>query len=164
MTVPILIRADVMIPDGDYDALIKKGTRPYKHVPVQWSVHIDDGKGDGSLASVQHKEFLDLQAPLMAIVERIYDLANVTKQYYYHPDMHGSWSLKYIGPSIASSINYKELGEVNEGMAAANFFLEAVHPETTPERKADLEKKLLKYCWVDTAAMVEIVRFLQGRN
>jgi hypothetical protein len=83
--------------------------------------------------------------------------------------MHGSWSLKYIGPSVASSINYKELGEVNEGMAApvkrdrgANFFLEAIHPETTPERKADLEKKLLKYCWVDTAAMVEIVRFLQS--
>ena len=78
--------------------------------------------------------------------------------------MHGSWSLKYIGPSVASSINYKELGEVNEGMAAANFFLEAVHPETTPERKADLKAKLLKYCWVDTAAMVEIVRFLQGRS
>ena len=183
---------------------IWKGTRPYKHVPVQWSVHIDDGKGDGSLASVRHEEFLDLsgeppmralaeslieclgdsgpvfeyttveervirqladmfpdlQAPLLAIVERIYDLADVTKRYYYHPDMLGSWSLKYIGPSVASSINYKELGEVNEGMAAATFFLEAIHSETTPERKADLQAKLLKYCWVDTAAMVEIVRHL----
>jgi hypothetical protein len=47
-------------------------------------------------------------------------------------------------------------------MAAANFFLEAIHSETTPERKADLQAKLLKYCWVDTAAMVEIVRFLQS--
>jgi CRISPR/Cas system-associated exonuclease Cas4 (RecB family) len=183
------------------------GTRPYKHLPVQWSVHIDDGKGDGSLASVRHEEFLDLsgeppmralaeslieclgdsgpvfeyttveervirqlaelfpdlQAPLLAIVERIVDLADITKQYYYHPDMHGSWSLKYIGPSVASSINYKELGEVNEGMAAADFFLEAIHSETTPERKADLNAKLLKYCWVDTAAMVEIVRFLSSR-
>ncbi len=186
---------------------IWKGTRPYKHVPVQWSVHIDDGKGDGSLASVRHEKFLDLsgeppmralaeslieclgdggpvfeyttveervirqlagmfpdlQAPLLAILERIVDLADVTKKYYYHPDMLGSWSLKYIGPSVASSINYKELGEVNEGMAAANFFLEAIHAETTPERKADLEAKLLKYCWVDTAAMVEIVRFLQSK-
>ena len=186
---------------------IWKGTRPYKHVPVQWSVHIDDGKGDGSLASVRHEEFLDLsgeppmralaeslieclgdggpvfeyttveervirqladlfpdlQAPLLAIVERIVDLAEVTKKYYYHPDMLGSWSLKYIGPAVASSINYKELGEVNEGMAAANFFLEAIHSETTPERKADLEAKLLKYCWVDTAAMVEIVKFLSSQ-
>jgi len=186
---------------------IWKGTRPYKHVPVQWSVHIDDGKGDGSLASVRHEEFLDLsgeppmralaeslieclgdggpvfeytnveervirqladmfpdlQAPLLAIVERIVDLADVTKKYYYHPDMLGSWSLKYIGPAVASSINYKELGEVNEGMAAANFFLEAIHSETTPERKADLEAKLLKYCWVDTAAMVEIVKFLSSQ-
>jgi len=187
---------------------IWKGARPYKHLPVQWSVHIDDGKGDGALASVQHKEFLDLsgeppmralaeslieclgdsgpvfeyttveervirqladlfpdlKAPLMAIVERIVDLAEITKQYYYHPGMQGSWSLKYIGPSVASSINYKELGEVNEGMAAANFFLEAIRPETTPERKADLEKKLLKYCWVDTAAMVEIVKYLMDAD
>jgi CRISPR/Cas system-associated exonuclease Cas4 (RecB family) len=184
-----------------------KGTRPYKHLPVQWSVHIDDGKGDGSLASVRHEEFLDLsgeppmralaeslieclgdsgpvfeyttveervirqlaemfpdlQASLLAIVERVVDLADVAKQYYYHPDMLGSWSLKYIGPSVASSINYKELGEVNEGMAAANFFLEAIHLETTPDRKADLEKKLLKYCWMDTAAMVEIARFFSSR-
>ncbi len=185
---------------------IWEGTQPYKQVPVQWSVHIDDGKGDGSLASVQHEEFLDLsgeppmralaeslikclgdsgpvfeyttveervirqladmfpdlKAPLLAIVERVVDLANVTKKYYCHPDMLGSWSLKYIGPTVASSINYKELGEINEGMAAANFFLEAIHSETTPERKADLKAKLLKYCWVDTAAMVEIVRFLQS--
>ncbi len=185
---------------------IWEGRQPYKQVPVQWSVHIDDGKGDGSLESVDHKEFLnlngeppmrelaealieclgdsgpvfeyttveervirqladlfpDLKAPLLAIVERIVDLADVTKKYYYHPDMLGSWSLKYIGPAVASSINYKELGEVNEGMAAANFFLEAIHSETTPERKADLETKLLKYCWVDTAAMVEIVKFLSN--
>ena len=181
-----------------------QGTQPYKNVPVQWSVHIDEGKGDGSLASVRHKEFLDLsgeapmralakslieclgesgpvleyttvvdrvirqladmfphlQGPLLAIVERIVDLADVTKKYYYHPDMQGSWSLKYIGPTVASSIDYKEFGEVNEGMAAANFFLEAIDSETTPERKADLKAKLLKYCWIDTAAMVEIVRLM----
>jgi hypothetical protein len=185
-----------------------EGTQPYKHVPIQWSVHIDDGKGDGSLASVRHEEFLDLsgeppmralaeslikclgdsgpvfeyttveervirqladmfpdlKAPLLAIVERIVDLADVTKKYYYHPDMLGSWSLKYIGPTVASSINYKELGEVNEGMAAATFFLEAIDSETTPERKADLKAKLLKYCWVDTAAMVEIVKFLTAKQ
>ena len=187
---------------------IWKGTRPYRHVPIQWSVHIDDGKGDGSLDYVDHKEFLnlngeppmrelaeslieclgdsgpvleytgveervirqlagmfpDLEAPLLAIVERIFDLAKVTSKYYYHPDMLGSWSLKYVGPAIAPNlIDYEDLDEVADGMAAANFYLEAIHPDTTAERKADLERKLLKYCWVDTAAMVEIVRFLEGK-
>ena len=186
---------------------IWKGSRPYKHVPTQWSVHIDDGKGDGSLDYVDHKEFLnldgeppmrelaeslieclgdsgpvfeytnveervirqlagmfpDLEAPLLAIVERLYDLAKVTRKFYYHPDMLGSWSLKYVGPAIAPHIiDYEDLDEIADGMAAANFFLEAIHPDTTKERKADLEKKLLKYCWVDTAAMVEIVHFLVG--
>ena len=66
----------------------------------------------------------------------------------------------YTSPHI---IDYKELDEIADGMAAANFYQEAIRPDTTPERKADLEKKLLKYCWVDTAAMVEIVRFLSAR-
>jgi hypothetical protein len=77
--------------------------------------------------------------------------------------MLGSWSLKYVGPAIAPDlIDYHELEEVADGMAAARLYLEAIHPDTTQERKADLKKKLLKYCWVDTAAMVEIVRVLES--
>jgi hypothetical protein len=183
---------------------IWKGTYPYRQVPVQWSVHIDDGTGDGSLDSMQHREFLnldgeppmrelaetlieclgetgtvfqyttveariikqlagmfpDLEGPLVAITERLYDLAKMAREYYCHPEMHGSWSIKDVAPTVSTRVDYSELDEVAEGMAAANFFLEAVHPNTTPERKEDLRKKLLKYCWVDTAAMVEIVAYL----
>ena len=50
-----------------------KGTRPYAAVPVQWSCHIDDGSGDGSLASLRHEEFLDLSGapPMRALAERL---------------------------------------------------------------------------------------------
>jgi hypothetical protein len=44
-------------------------------------------------------------------------------------------------------------------MGASDGFLEAIDPETGPERKAELEEQLLRYCKFDTEAMVEIVRF-----
>ena len=49
------------------------GTCPYKAVPVQWSCHIDDGAGDGSLGSMRHEEFLDLSGkpPMRALAETL---------------------------------------------------------------------------------------------
>ena len=49
------------------------GTRPYAAVPVQWSCHIDDGAGDGSLGSMRHEEFLDLSGkpPMRALAEAL---------------------------------------------------------------------------------------------
>jgi hypothetical protein len=52
-----------------------KGTRPYAPVPVQWSCHIDDGSGDGSVASMRHDEFLDLSgdSPMRSLAEALID-------------------------------------------------------------------------------------------
>ena len=49
------------------------GTRPYAAVPIQWSCHIDDGAGDGSLDSMRHAEFLDLsgEPPMRALAEKM---------------------------------------------------------------------------------------------
>ena len=44
-------------------------------------------------------------------------------------------------------------------MGASEGFLEAINADTSPERKAELEEQLLRYCKFDTEAMVEIVRF-----
>lgn len=180
-----------------------KGTRPYAAVPVQWSCHIDDGTGDGSLAAMQHEEFLDLsgdapmrslaekmidclgddgpvlmytnyeervieslielfpdlETPLSAIVNRLFDLHPVVKDNYYHPDMLGSWSIKAVLPTIAPHMDYANLEGIKEGTAASDGFIEAIDPGLSAERKAELEEQLLRYCRFDTEAMVEIVRF-----
>ena len=49
------------------------GTRPYAAVPVQWSCHIDDGSGDGSVKGMRHEEFLDLSGkpPMRPLVESL---------------------------------------------------------------------------------------------
>jgi hypothetical protein len=50
-----------------------KGVKPHQQVPVQYSVHIDDGAGDGSIESMRHEEFLDLSgdAPMRNLAEKL---------------------------------------------------------------------------------------------
>jgi hypothetical protein len=183
---------------------IWEGSKPFQTHAVQFSVHIDDGTGDGSLDSTQHHEFLDLSGDppmrpladsliatlgkegpvfmwhhyektvingliqlypdlenrLQAIVDRLVDLKKITGRYYYHPDMQGSFSIKDVAPTVNPAYDYKSLEGINEGGAAADGYLEAIHPDTSPERKTELEQQLLRYCRFDTEAMVEIARFL----
>jgi len=104
--------------------------------------------------------FPDLETPLQAIVERLVDLHPPTQQFYYHPAMAGSWSLKAVLPTIAPDMQYSELEGIQEGTDASEGYLEAINPGTNPERKAELKEQLLRYCKFDTEAMVRLVKFL----
>jgi hypothetical protein len=103
--------------------------------------------------------FPDIERPLQKIIDRLWDLHPVVKENYYHPKMLGSWTIKAVLPCIAPHMNYAELEGISEGMAASEGFIEAIDPDTTPERKAELEEQLRRYCKFDTEAMVEIVRY-----
>jgi len=106
------------------------------------------------------ERFPDLEAPLQAIVDRLVDLHPPTQQFYYHPAMAGSWSLKAVLPTIAAEMQYSELEGIQEGTAASEGYLEAISPGTSPERKIELKEQLLRYCKFDTEAMVRLVEFL----
>jgi len=108
--------------------------------------------------------FPDLAEPLQNIIDRLVDLHPIVKNHYYHPQMLGSWSIKAVLPAIAPHMDYSNLEGINEGMAASEGYLEAIHPGTTPERKAELEEQLLRYCKFDTEAMVEIARFFSAQR
>ena len=71
-------------------------------------------------------------------------------------------AVKAVTPAIVPHMRYADLEGINEGMGASDGFMEAINPQTTAERKAELEKQLLRYCRFDTEAMVEIVRFFKG--
>jgi hypothetical protein len=58
-------------------------------------------------------------------------------------------------------MDYGLLEGINEGGAASDGYLEAIHPDTAPERKAELEEQLLRYCRFDTEAMVKIVKYFR---
>lgn len=110
------------------------------------------------------KRFPDLDAPLEAIISRLYDLHPVAKDYYYHPAMLGSWSLKEVLPTIAPELSYETLGEVRDGGGAQDAYREIISPRTDPPRRDTLAADLRAYCYRDTLALVEIARFFEGRR
>jgi hypothetical protein len=102
----------------------------------------------------------DLAVPISKIIDRLYDLHPVVKQNYYHPKMLGSWSIKAVMPTINPGMDYAQLDGIQEGTAASDGFIEAIQPDVSVERKAELNEQLRRYCRFDTEAMAEIVRFL----
>ncbi len=106
--------------------------------------------------------FPDLHRPLADLQDRIVDLLPLLRQYYYHPDMAGSWSIKAVLPTIAPDLTYDTLEEVHDGMEAQAAFLEAIHEQTPDSRRQALREHLLKYCGQDSWAMVRIVRHFSG--
>jgi hypothetical protein len=98
-----------------------------------------------------------LSTQLLAISERFFDLLPLARSHYYHPDMKGSWSIKAVLPTIAPELDYANL-EVSNGGMAQEAYKEAIHSQTTPERKEEVRNAMLKYCEQDTIAMVKIVQ------
>ncbi len=101
----------------------------------------------------------DLAAGLRSLAERIVDLHPIMRRHYYHPAMHGSWSIKAVLPTLAPELSYETLGAVRDGLAAQTAYLEAIDPKTPAARRAALRRALLDYCRHDTLALVRLVEF-----
>lgn len=105
----------------------------------------------------------DLAPRLEAVRDRLFDLYPLVKANYYHPDMLGSWSIKAVLPTVAPDLDYGALGEVQDGNAASDAFTEIMGRETSEARRAALRTDLLRYCKLDTLAMVRLAAAL-GRH
>ena len=106
--------------------------------------------------------FPDLAPALQKILARLFDLHPLTKSNYYHPDMLGSWSIKSVLPTIAPEMDYGDLGDIQEGSAASEAFLELLDTATDPARRRALRADLLRYCAHDTLALVKLATFLSA--
>jgi len=105
----------------------------------------------------------DLRSRLMEIHDSIQDLMTIFKdRKYYAAAMHGSYSIKYVLPALFPDdpdLDYKNLDGVKNGEEASQAFLRMV-TMSDKEREAYREQ-LLKYCKLDTLAMVKIWQKLQ---
>lgn len=110
------------------------------------------------------KRFPDLEDQLVALITRLFDLHPVAKDYYYHPAMMGSWSLKGVLPTIAPELDYASLGVVRDGGGAQGAYRDIISPRTDELRRLALIADLRAYCYRDTLALVAIARFFEGRR
>lgn len=101
----------------------------------------------------------DLAPVLEGIAERLVDLLPPLRAHYYHPALHGSWSLKSVAP-VLSRVQYDRLA-IGDGWAASEAWREILHPQTPVERRTELRDALVEYCGMDTWVMVEILNRLE---
>lgn len=103
-------------------------------------------------------------AAMAGLVERLVDLLPIVKEFYYHPAMEGSFSIKKVLKAMAPRLDYGNLEEVQEGVGAQLAYLEAAFGGGVDhDRKRDLARKLTLYCAQDTWAMVVVAYFLARR-
>jgi hypothetical protein len=93
-------------------------------------------------------------------ISRIVDLMlPFQKKQYYTPEMQGSYSIKKVLPALVPQLSYDNLEINNGGNASAAF--EQLYYEKDKEIVNKTRNNLLRYCKLDTLAMVEILKVLQ---
>jgi len=98
---------------------------------------------------------LALADQLLALVPRLFDLEPVFKNGYCHAGFRGRTSIKETLPTMVKELSYEELDVRNGSDAAALFALTRVG--RYPTRDWDGHRAhLLKYCELDTLAMVRL--------
>lgn len=107
----------------------------------------------------------DLREPLMDIHDGITDLMEpFRKKLYYTKAMQGSYSIKYVLPALFPedpALDYHNLEGVHNGGEASAAF--AAMAKMGPEELAACRENLLKYCGLDTFAMVRVLEKLREK-
>lgn len=100
----------------------------------------------------------DLKEKLLRINTQIQDLMVPFRQkLYYTRAMQGSYSIKYVLPALFPddpSLNYHNLEEIHNGAEASSAFIQM--QSMNPDQIEQYRDYLLKYCGLDTFAMVKI--------
>ena len=102
----------------------------------------------------EHRDFL------ADINSRVFDLMKVFKEDYQHPDFQGSASIKKVLPVLLPELSYKTL-DIQNGTMAVSEWGRIIKGEASDEEIEKIKENLLKYCALDTMAMVEIFEVLR---
>ena len=109
------------------------------------------------------KLYPDLSEELLKIHDNIKDLMiPFYNRYYYTKEMEGSYSIKYVLPALfpnTPELNYHNLELVHNGSEAMDTFKNLKNYSNEDQKK--IRNSLLKYCELDTYAMVKIYEKLK---
>jgi len=98
---------------------------------------------------------------LHAILDRLWDLLPVVREHYYHPDFHGSFSIKKVLPVLVPDLGYENLA-IQDGQAAGLAY-QAALIEKDAEARQRIFVDLREYCGLDTEAMLRLREALHNK-
>jgi len=102
--------------------------------------------------------FEELSTHLLKIHDNIKDLMTpFAKKDYYVPEMRGSYSIKYVFPALVPEMAdaYQKLNGIHNGTEAMHTYAKLANLKDKTEIQR-LREALLKYCELDTFAMVKV--------
>ena len=107
--------------------------------------------------------FPQYETPLLGLCDRVVDLLRIIRGNYYHPEFHGSFSIKSVLPALAPDLAYDGL-EVPDGLAASASYAQLIAGEMPQSDRDRTRAALLVYCERDTEAMVRIFKALLAES
>lgn len=123
---------------------------------IVWNKAFEGGRNKEM--AEQYPEYKDF---LLGVNSRMFDMMEiVSKGYYVHPEFKGSWSIKNVLPVMVPELSYKEL-PINKGDMAMLAWWDMVNSRDEAKKK-QTANELLKYCGLDTLAMVKIWEALKN--
>ena len=104
-----------------------------------------------------------LRAELIELENKLIDLLPVLRDHVYHPDFHGSFSIKKVLTPLVPELTYSDLVIVDGLVASVEIArLLFVAGKISPEEVPRVRKDLLEYCKRDTWAMVKLLEKLRS--
>ncbi|XVJ66839.1 MAG: DUF2779 domain-containing protein [Lacibacter sp.] len=126
---------------------------------TQGSVLVYNKTFENGILKHLKEEFEDLAKAIEQLQERLVDLMPPFRKHYRLPEMRGCYSIKYVLPALVPELSYKEL-EIGNGTDASTAFYSLRLLDNKKEIQT-LREGLLKYCELDTWAMVRILEKLK---
>ena len=105
----------------------------------------------------------ELETQLVDLEAKLIDLLPVVRNFVYHPDFEGSFSLKYVLQPLVPELSYNDLVVVDGLEASVEIArLLFVVGRIPPEERDRIRQDLLDYCERDTWAMVKLLEALRA--
>ena len=104
----------------------------------------------------------ELESELLELEAKLIDLLPVLRHFVYHPDFHGSFSIKYVLQPLVPELSYGDLVIVDGLVASVEIArLLFVTGRIAPDEQDRIRQDLLDYCERDTWAMVKLLEALR---
>jgi hypothetical protein len=128
-------------------------------LPTSGSVMVYNRSFEAGVLEKLAGYFPELEPDIRDIFGRFFDLMlPFQRRDYYHPEMHGSYSIKKVLPALIPELKHSNLS-ISDGGSASRAFVNLRDLQDLDEIES-IRTNLLAYCKLDTLAMVEIWREL----
>ncbi|HDL60225.1 MAG TPA: DUF2779 domain-containing protein [candidate division WOR-3 bacterium] len=113
------------------------------------------GNFEKNIVTSLGRVYQDLSRELNSLVDRMVDLESIIRKNYYHPEFHGSTSIKKTLPVLVPDMSYDDLKIADGDSAMVSFAYLALGKYKDREAET-IKRNLLEYCKRDSFAMVRL--------